>query len=164
VHRFWITVMRGGYAGHGETYADPDDLIWWSKGGKLHGESWQRIAFLRKLMEEAGTRGLEPMGHNDEWPWSRVSGARDIGGKVSWIYLGEHQPDQWTTGLPTDGGTYDVDVIDTWAMTVEKAEIIPPYIPYPQRHGEVIRGGKPDADFGVRLPARPRLALRIRRV
>ena len=29
-HRFWITVMRGGYAGHGETYADPDDLIWWA--------------------------------------------------------------------------------------------------------------------------------------
>lgn len=164
VHRFWLTVLRGGYAGHGETYADPDDLIWWAKGGKLHGQAWQRIAFLRQLMEEAGTRGLEPMGMNDEWPWSRVSGARDLGGRVSWIYLGEHQPDQWTSGLPTDGASYRVDVIDTWEMTVTPAEIIPAYVPYPQRHGEVIRGGKPDADFGVRLPSRPRLALRIERL
>ena len=82
---------------------------------------------------------------------------------MSWIYLGEHQPDQWTTGLPTEGGKYQVDLIDTWAMTVTPAEIIAPYVPYPQRHGEVIRGGKPDADFGVRLPSRPRLALRITR-
>lgn len=163
VHRFWTTVLRGGYAGHGECYADPDDLIWWAKGGKLHGQAWQRIKFLRELLEASGTRGLEPMGLHYEWPWSRVSGARDVGGKVSWIYLGEHQPDQWTTGLPTDGGDYHVDLIDTWAMTVTPAEQIAAYVPYPQRHGEVVRGGVPDADFGVRLPSRPRLALRITR-
>ncbi len=33
VHRFWVTVIRGGYAGHGETYAHPQDLLWWAKGG-----------------------------------------------------------------------------------------------------------------------------------
>ncbi len=164
VHRFWITLMRGGYAGHGETYADPDDLLWWAKGGKLHGTSWPRIAFLRRLLEEDGIRGLEPMGHNAEWPWSRISGARDIGGRVSWIYLGEHQPDQWTTGLPTDDGRYQVDIIDIWAMTVTPAEQIPAYVTHPTRHGEIIRGGVADAAFGVRLPGRPNLALRIRKL
>ena len=43
--------MRGGYAGHGETYAHPEDIIWWARGGKLYGEAWKRIAFLRKLLE-----------------------------------------------------------------------------------------------------------------
>ena len=47
MHRFWLTVTRGGYAGHGECYAHPEDLIWWAKGGDLRGESWKRIGFLR---------------------------------------------------------------------------------------------------------------------
>jgi len=161
VHRFWTTVLRGGYAGHGETYADPDDLIWWAKGGLLHGESWKRIAFLRQILEECGVRGLEPMGMNDDWPWSRVSGARDLGGRVSFLYFGEHQPNQWTTGLPTDDGRYDVDLIDTWAMTVEPAKRIPAPVPHPIRHGAIVRGGVPDAAFGIQLPGRPRMALRI---
>lgn len=164
VHRFWITVLRGGYAGHGETYADPDDLIWWAKGGKLHGQAWQRIAFLRKLLEDSGVRGLEPMGPNDAWPWSRVSGAADLGGKVSFLYFGEHQPNQWTTGLPRDDARYRVDLIDTWAMTIEPATVIPALIPHPTRHGEVQRGGVADAAFGVALPGRPHLALRVTRL
>ena len=52
VHRFWTTVMRGGYAGHGETFMHPEDLLWWAKGGELRGESWKRIGFLRDLLEE----------------------------------------------------------------------------------------------------------------
>jgi hypothetical protein len=55
-----------------------------------------------------------------------------------------------------------IDVIDTWNMTVTPAERIAPYVPHPTRHGAVVRGGKPDAAFGVKLPGRPRLALRIR--
>jgi hypothetical protein len=164
VHRFWVTVMRGGYAGHGETYADPEDLIWWAKGGTLRGEAWTRIAFLRRLLEDDVTWGLEPMGMNDAWPWSRISGAQDGNGGVRYLYFGEHQPNEWTTGLPTDGGRYRVDLIDTWAMTVEPAEVVPALVPHPQRHGAVVRGGVPDADFGVRLPGRPYLALRVRKL
>ena len=51
VHRFWITVTRGGYAGHGETYMHPQDLLWWAKGGELRGESWKRVGFLREIVE-----------------------------------------------------------------------------------------------------------------
>jgi hypothetical protein len=164
VHRFWTTVMRGGYAGHGETYADPDDVIWWAKGGTLHGESWKRINFLLRLMQEDSLQGLEPMGMNDQWPWSRISGARDLGGKVSLIYFGEHQPNQWTTGLPTDEASYEVDLIDTWNMTVTPATRIAAHIPHPQRHGDVVRGGKAEAAFGIELPGCPNLALRVRKL
>jgi hypothetical protein len=165
VHRFWVTLMRGGYAGHGETYADPDDLIWWAKGGKLKGESWKRIAFLRNILTDSGVTGLELMsGLIDGWPWTRVSGVKDLGGHVSFIYFGEHQPLEWTTGLPTDDGRYEVDLIDTWAMTVEPARQIPPLVQHPTRHGTEVRGGRADAAFGVELPGRPYLALRIRKL
>jgi hypothetical protein len=163
VHRFWTTVLRGGYAGHGETYADPDDLIWWAKGGTLHGESWKRIKFLLGLLREDQLEGLEPMGMNDQWPWSRISGARDLGGRVDFIYFGEHQPNQWTTGLPTEDGNYEIDLIDTWNMTVTPAKRITAHIPHPQRHGNIVRGGKAEAAFGIELPGRPNLALRIRK-
>ena len=33
LRRFWEGAVRGGYVGHGETYWDADEEIWWSKGG-----------------------------------------------------------------------------------------------------------------------------------
>ncbi|WP_368517572.1 DUF5060 domain-containing protein [Rhizobium sp.] len=161
VHRFWITVTRGGYAGHGETYSHPEDLIWWAKGGELRGEAWKRIGFLRDLLEQDVANGLEPMSSYGEWPWTRVSGARD--GDVSYIYLGEHQPVIWSTGLPKDGTDYDVDIIDTWEMTITLAKKVEAPIPHPTRHGAIVRGGKADAAFGVELPGKPYQALRIRK-
>lgn len=162
VHRFWITVIRGGYAGHGETYSDPNDLIWWAKGGKLHGESWKRIAFLRLLLEEDVRNGLTPLGSSAGYPWGRVSGATDD--RVTYIYFGEHQPIEWTSGLPKEDGEYQLDIIDTWAMTVTPARKIAARVPHPTRHGGVIAGGKAEAAFGVELPGKPYLALRVRRI
>ncbi|MFN3661563.1 DUF5060 domain-containing protein [Yoonia sp.] len=161
VHRYWITMMRGGYIGHGETYQHPDEILWWAKGGVLHGEAPARIAFLRNLLEEDVKDGLTPRGHSGEWPWSRVSGAAD--GDVSYIYLGEHQPSIWSTGLPKDDAAYDVDVIDTWNMTVTPAKVVTAPEQHTIRHGDIIRGGKPDAAFGVELPTQPYLAIRVRR-
>lgn len=163
VHRYWITMARGGYAGHGETYSHPDDLIWWAKGGELQGEAWKRIGFLRDLLEADVKHGLEPLGVLGEWPWSRVSGARDGDGDFRLIYLGEHQPVIWSSGLPLDGTDYDVDIIDTWEMTITPAEKVAAPIPHPTRHGAIVRGGKPDAAFGVKLPRKPHQALRVRR-
>ncbi|AYG68931.1 MULTISPECIES: DUF5060 domain-containing protein [unclassified Rhizobium] len=161
VHRFWITMTRGGYAGHGETYSHPEDLIWWAKGGELRGEAWKRIGFLHDLLEQDVVNGLEPMSSYGEWPWTRVSGARD--GDVSYIYLGEHQPVIWSTGLPKDSTDYDVDIIDTWEMTITPAKKVEAPIPHPTRHGAIVRGGKADAAFGVELPGKPYQALRIRK-
>jgi len=159
VHRYWLTLVRGGYAGHGETYEDPDDLLWWAKGGVLHGDAPARIGFLRGLVEAHAPAGLTPFG--PEWPWSRVSGAAS--GDTTFIYFGEHQPALWSTGLPVDTTDCRVTVIDTWAMTEEPAQIVPAFVPHRSRHGGVVRGGTPDAAFAVRLPGRPWLALRVTR-
>ncbi|PLS31174.1 hypothetical protein Uis1B_0918 [Bifidobacterium margollesii] len=51
VDRFWTAFTLGGYCTHGETFEDPDDVLWWARGGELHGESPVRIAFLREVME-----------------------------------------------------------------------------------------------------------------
>lgn len=160
VHRFWITAMRGGYTGHGETFSNPDDLIWWAKGGELHGEAWKRIGFLRDLMEEDARHGFEPIDPQTRYPWNRVSGARD--GDTTIIYFGEHQPVIWASGLPKDDGKYQVDLIDTWNMTVEPAKIVPAPQNHPTRHGAVVMQRKPDAAFAVELPGKPHLAIRIR--
>ena len=61
VHRFWLGTVGGGYVGHGETYLHPDDMLWWSKGGVLHGESPPRIAFLRQVLDDSPPAGLEPV-------------------------------------------------------------------------------------------------------
>ncbi|WHA43357.1 DUF5060 domain-containing protein [Agrobacterium larrymoorei] len=162
VHRYWITVTRGGYIGHGETYSNPDDLIWWAKGGVLHGEAWKRIGFLHDLLKDVG-HGLNPLGPVTQWPWSRVSGARDGDGDFRLIYFGEHQPVIWSSGLPFDDGDYDVDLIDTWNMTVSPAKKVAAPVTHPVRHGAITRGGKADAAFGVEIPRKPHQALRVRR-
>ena len=66
VNRFWKVTTSGGYCTHGEVFLDPQQenideaVLWWAKGGSLHGESPKRIAFLRKIMEEIGAP-LDPV-------------------------------------------------------------------------------------------------------
>lgn len=160
VHRYWITLLRGGYAGHGETFMHPEDILWWAKGGPLRGEAWKRIGFMRDLLEKDIKTGLTPIGRPASWPWSRVSGATD--GEVTYIYLGEHQPVIWAPGLPQDPGDYEVDVIDTWNMTVTPAKVVDAPANHPTRHGATLRQRRPDAAFAVELPGVPNLAIRVR--
>ncbi|MDO4623413.1 MAG: DUF4038 domain-containing protein [Eubacteriales bacterium] len=51
VNRFWKIIAQGGYCTHGETFLNPDEILWWSKGGVLRGTSPKRISFLRDLVE-----------------------------------------------------------------------------------------------------------------
>jgi hypothetical protein len=158
-HRFWLTVTRGGYAGHGECFAHPQDLLWWAKGGVLRGEGWKRVAFLRSIVEEDVVNGLTPAPH--EWPWMRVSMASD--GETRLIYLGEHQPALWIAGLPTDDRPCEVDIIDAWNMTIEPAKRVPrPNFPKLRQRGGELRDPQPLAAFAVELPAKPYQAIRIR--
>jgi Domain of unknown function (DUF5060)/Protein of unknown function (DUF4038)/Domain of unknown function (DUF5605) len=160
VHRFWLTLMRGGYAGHGETYTDPNDKLWWAKGGILKGKAWKRIGFLRDLMEVDVKNGLTPLASVDVWPWSRVSAAED--GLVRYIYFGEHQPGIWAHGLPKQQGKYQIDLIDTWAMTIKRMTPVQAPANHPVRHGATVQPSTPDAAIAVKLPSKPYLALRIR--
>jgi hypothetical protein len=139
VHRFWTGVCQGGYVGHGETYLHPEDILWWSKGGVLHGESAPRIAFLRRIMEE-GPHGLDPLGVN----WNnRALAGREPDYYLQ--YLGNTQPARRVLDLP-EGHSYAVDVIDAWNMTVERVP------------------GVVSGKCVVPLPGRPYVALRARRI
>jgi hypothetical protein len=154
VHRMWVTAVRGGYASHGETYLTEDHQLWWAKGGELRGQSPDRIAFLRKIMEESAGP-WEPL--SDGWEWSIVAGC-DAGPGERIIYFGTHQPRAWSSGLPLDRDDVRLELIDPWAMTIEPLALSePPSRPFPRTID-----GRPGPVVGVELPARPYLALRIR--
>jgi len=142
--RFWLGVTLGGYVGHGETYVNPEEVLWWSKGGRLRGESAARIAFLRGIFEQApdltpvekwdmehiklmegGFERLFADFRKDE-DMSILAGAlgseacgynREKGYYL--FYFGMHQPTSQVINLGER--TFQVDVIDTWNMTVETA-------------------------------------------
>jgi hypothetical protein len=116
VRRFWEGTVRGGYVGHGETYLHSHDILWWSKGGVLHGDSPARIAFLRRILEEGPAGGLDPLdgviGHG--FPCAGQARAYYL------LYFGVHQPARVMLNLPTDV-RYRVDILDTWEMTSTSA-------------------------------------------
>lgn len=60
VNRFWSGYTLGGYCSHGETFWNEEEILWWAKGGILHGESPARIGFLRSIMEEL-PQNLDPV-------------------------------------------------------------------------------------------------------
>jgi hypothetical protein len=140
----------------------PEDLLWWAKGGVLRGESWKRIAFLRNLLEQDVKAGLTPYTPaNSRGEFNRISGAQD--GDVRYLYFGEHQPREWAVGLPTEDGDYEIDLIDTWEMTVTPLEKAPlPVSPALRGHLGVVHNTAPEAAFGVRLPGKPWQAVRVR--
>jgi hypothetical protein len=140
VHRFWLGTVYGGYVGHGETYEHPEDILWWAKGGVLHGESASRLAFLRKILEDGPADGLDPVdGVLRMFPCAGQSHSYYL------TYFGVHQPARMAFDVP-EGEQYTADVIDTWAMTATRLD------------EPVVRGA------AVRLPGKPYQALILRRV
>ena len=143
VHRFWVGTVNGGYVGHGETYLDPQDILWWAKGGVLHGRSAPRLAFLRRILEDSPAAGLDLV-DGLHLPWSEFPSV----GKQHHYYLtyfGPHQPAKVEVHVP-EGEQYRGEVIDTWNMTVAPLE-------------EAIVDGAV-----VQLPGKPYQALIMRRI
>jgi hypothetical protein len=137
VRRFWLGTASGVYVGHGETYLDPHDVVWWGKGGELHGESPPRIAFLRRIVEEGPPDGLNPL------PNAYYSCAAKPG-EYYLYYLDYHQPAEYTFELP-ETARFQADLIDPWNMTITKLE------------------GTHQGKALVKLPGKPYLAVRFRR-
>ncbi|MCA9194224.1 MAG: DUF5060 domain-containing protein [Planctomycetales bacterium] len=119
VHRFWQGTIAGTYVGHGETYQHPENIIWWAKGGQLHGQSPDRIAFLRSIVEDA-PHGIEPI---DKWQNERTAGRK---GELYLVYLGKQISDHWNFELPRERLEEPLklkgELIDTWNMTVHPIE------------------------------------------
>ena len=108
--RFWLGTMSGCYVGHGETYMHPEDILWWSKGGVLHGESPQRIQWLKDFMAQAPPFDeLQPLGDDQ----GRYLLAKP--GEYYLLYCLGPQPQ--TIELAGDR-PYKVDLVDPWEMTV----------------------------------------------
>jgi hypothetical protein len=130
--RFWLGVVAGCYVTHGETYLDPDGamdeaatpVLWWSHGGTLKGTSPPRIAFLHKLVEETASKGGTRTGlEAGVTPYylnaSSVSISADGKGLAAQeilYYMDFHQPIYYDFPLPE--GSYSVEMIDPWGMTV----------------------------------------------
>ena len=138
VRRFWEGAVRGGYVGHGETYYADDEVLWWSKGGVLKGDSPARIAFLREVLEDGPDGGLDPVPSDWDLPCAGIPGEYHL------AYFGFSRPRFRTFTMPS-GAAYTVDIIDTWGMTVARLE------------------GTREGTFRVDLPGRQYMAVRLRR-
>ncbi len=157
VLRFWEGLIAGVYVGHGETYLHPDDdVLWWSKGGVLRGQSSARLAYLRDVMADMPRDGVDPI---DKWQDAHTAG---VPGEYYLIYFGNAAPASWPFRLykdgVQDGRSFHVDVLDTWNMTTT---------PVP---GTFVARRLDDYTFAdassrsVPMPSRPYLAIRIRRI
>jgi hypothetical protein len=162
VFRFWNGTVAGTYVGHGETYLSPDDVLWWSKGGVLKGQSPARLAFLKQVLDDAPAEGIEPI---DKWQ------NPEYGGKAPdyyLIYLGKRAPAKWEFRLPkppqgkgrpvADGMRFKAEVLDTWNMTAT---------PVPGEFNLVKQTDYFWADKdgrSIELPGKPFMAIRIKRV
>jgi hypothetical protein len=143
VCRCWEILTRGGYPTcHGETYVHPQDILWWSKGGALHGESPKRLEFLRQILDEAPSDELEPVdfGHDVGCVGKPVSSGKP--GEYYLLYFGIRQPAFRRLDLPEDH-RFIIDVIDTWEMNVQRA------------------CGSFSGKCQIELPGKPYVALRI---
>jgi hypothetical protein len=123
--RFWLAIVSGCYATHGETYLNhpdasesEDDKIWWSNGGKLSGTSPERIGFLRKLLESTTTTGLVAPAAPYYLNASSLSGNDAKAAPAAILYyFDQHQPIRYTFPLP-ETASYKAELIDPWKMTI----------------------------------------------
>ncbi|MGN6366910.1 MAG: DUF5605 domain-containing protein, partial [Phycisphaerae bacterium] len=126
VRRFWLCVCAGCYGGHGETYVSEGEIekegavLWWSHGGKLKGTSAERLAFLRRIVEETAGAGGGVIGFSAVEP-VYYPGAERGKGEAFLFYFDFHQPLYWDFPLPANA-KYRAELIDPWGMRVEKVE------------------------------------------
>lgn len=136
-YRIWEALARGGCAAHGESLRREDGSSWSIHGGELLGESAERIAFLRGLLEDAPSGLTYSRARHDASTLERP-------GEYYLQYFGPHRFSSRAFALPD--GEYAVDLIDTWRMSIEQLE------------------GTYEHRFQIKLPGETFRALRLRKV
>ena len=129
--------MRGGYAGHGETYlfvADDtvdDSKLWWSHGGVLHGDSPLRISFLRDILN-----GIPDGKYLHQHPayWDAVAATTDE--EDYYLFYFSFLRPFYRNMYFDDDTEYEVDVIDTWNMEITPQGVF-------KGKFRIVLGGKP---------------------
>ncbi len=156
VHRFWCGTVAGTYVGHGDYFATVNDDTFTSFGGKLTGQSAPRLAFLRRILEESPSLGIDPI---DKWQDANTGG---VPGLYYLSYFGQATPTEWSLKLfknaVAEGQRYQAEIIDTWDMTVTPVE------------GEFVTKKFDNYHYvdaagrTVKLPGKPGMAVRVRRI
>lgn len=145
VNKAWMTVVSGGFYSHGETFHRDDQVLWWSKGGKLHGKSTERLAYLKKIQYEIGSVEASTWHKLNINPNEAIEAGKEYmevfrnlvlglpehdrneflfeefpvfasNGKYTIHYFGHHCPLFLEQKLPTDK-RHTVELIDVWDMT-----------------------------------------------
>ena len=135
--RFWLAIVAGAYATHGETYISTDGKPVWSDGGTLHGTSPARIGFLRKLVEESTRVGLNEF----EGPYYLSAGTAN---ELYLWFFDYHQPAEYVFPLP-EKVQFQADIIDPWEMTIRPVD------------------GRFSGKSKLQLPGKPYQAVRFRK-
>ena len=162
VFRFWNATIAGTYCGHGETYKSDDQILWWSKGGVLKGQSPARLAFLRKVLEDSPADGIDPV---DKWQDTPIAGKP---ADYYLVYLGKETPTRWEFKrpkppqgkghTPADGMKFTAEVLDTWNMTATPVNGMFT-LKKKDNYYHADKDGR-----SITLPGKPYMAIRIKRV
>lgn len=145
LRRFWEAACRGGYPQHGETYLSPDNILWWSHGGTLHGESHKRFAFLLDIVKGVPGTGLI---YYNQAKQDEVCGVPDGDAsnkkvvKDYYLYYYSFMNPSFRQFYFDDETLFAVEVIDTWEMTIDHIGMF---------------SGK----FTIDLPGKPYMAIRL---
>ena len=125
-----------------------DDILWWSHGGELKGESHKRVKFLLDILKAVPAHGLRRYPDNDFTTWDCVCAVPENEEDASrtgfrLYYYSFMQPSYRDFDF---GGEeeYIVDIIDTMDMTITRA-------------------GKFKGYFKIELPTKKYMAIRIQK-
>ena len=107
--RFWLALVHGVYATHGEVFLSETGESSWSDAGRLRGESAPRIAYLRALIEKITHAGLT----ESESPYYLNASTPN---QLYLYYFDYHRPARYDFPLPTTAN-FSATLIDTYNMT-----------------------------------------------
>jgi hypothetical protein len=115
--RFWLAIINGAYATHGEVFISADSGSHahessWSDAGRLRGESAPRIKFLHDLVARSTNIGL------NEFEGSYYLSAGTPNQLYLW-YFDYHRPARYEFPLPNTVN-FEATLIDPFAMTERK--------------------------------------------
>lgn len=118
--RFWLCIVAGVYAGHGETFVNFDEIeddqatVYWSHGGPLKGSSPPRIGYLRELVEQLNSVHPDRIGFEAIEPTYYLAARQNSNEALLW-YFDFHQPSYYDFPLP-EKDRFRAEWIDPWNM------------------------------------------------
>lgn len=123
---FWMAGLSGGYPTHGDTFInlsdDSTEVRWWAKGGLLAGESPERIAFFKSIMEEAPVSEMNPdltcLGDTTNLESNIYSFSKKD--EYYLLYIAKNT-ESIDLSLPEDQG-FSIEILDTWNMEISRLE------------------------------------------